>query len=81
MKAVTPANDRSGFGIGYEVVDRRCRNARLPLNADRALTLAHSLSPVPITVVSKRVAAVQSGAILADVAPTDARDDGGGGAR
>jgi 2,3-bisphosphoglycerate-independent phosphoglycerate mutase len=39
------------------------------MNADGTPNTAHSLNPVPIVVVSERVAGVKDG-ILADVAPT-----------
>ena len=39
------------------------------MNADGTPNTAHSLNPVPIVVVSDRVASVKDG-ILADVAPT-----------
>ncbi|MBP3331111.1 MAG: 2,3-bisphosphoglycerate-independent phosphoglycerate mutase [Tidjanibacter sp.] len=55
---------------GYEVIliaDHG--NADNALNADGSPNTAHSLNPVPIVVVSNRVAAVHNG-VLADVAPT-----------
>ena len=55
---------------GYEVVQiadhGNCDNA---VNADGSPNTAHSLNPVPILVVSDRVARVDNG-VLADVAPT-----------
>ena len=55
---------------GYEVVQiadhGNCDNA---VNADGSPNTAHSLNPVPILVVSDRVARVENG-VLADVAPT-----------
>ena len=55
---------------GYEVVQIADHgNADNALNADGTPNTAHSLNPVPIVVVSDRVAAVKDG-ILADVAPT-----------
>ena len=44
-------------------------NADNAINADGAPNTAHSLNPVPVVVVSDRVAKVENG-ILADVAPT-----------
>ena len=55
---------------GYEVVQIADHgNADNAINADGTPNTAHSLNPVPIVVVSERVAKVKSG-ILADVAPT-----------
>ena len=55
---------------GYEVVVIADHgNADHALNADGSPNTAHSLNPVPIIVVSDRVAKVESG-VLADVAPT-----------
>ena len=55
---------------GYEVVQIADHgNADNALNADGTPNTAHSLNPVPIVVVSDRVATVKDG-ILADVAPT-----------
>jgi 2,3-bisphosphoglycerate-independent phosphoglycerate mutase len=55
---------------GYEVVQIADHgNADNALNADGTANTAHSLNPVPIVVVSDRVASVRDG-ILADVAPT-----------
>ena len=55
---------------GYEVVQiADLGNADNALSADGTPNPAHSLNPVPIVVVSDRVAKVKSG-ILADVAPT-----------
>ncbi|MDE5730479.1 MAG: 2,3-bisphosphoglycerate-independent phosphoglycerate mutase [Alistipes sp.] len=55
---------------GYEVVQIADHgNADNALNADGSANTAHSLNPVPIVVISDRVAAVHDG-ILADVAPT-----------
>ena len=55
---------------GYEVVQIADHgNADNALNADGTPNTAHSLNPVPIVVVSDRVAKVKDG-ILADVAPT-----------
>ena len=55
---------------GYEIIiiadHGNCDNA---INADETPNTAHSLNPVPIVVVSDRVASVKNG-ILADVAPT-----------
>lgn len=75
-KAVKAVDDAAKIVVeaalesGYEVVQIADHgNADCVMNADGNPNTAHSLSPVPITVVSKRVAAVQSG-VLADVAPT-----------
>ena len=55
---------------GYEVVQIADHgNADNAVNADGTPNTAHSLNPVPIVVVSERVASVKGG-ILADVAPT-----------
>ncbi len=55
---------------GYEVVQIADHgNADNAVNADGSPNTAHSLNPVPIVVVSDRVAKVENG-ILADVAPT-----------
>ena len=55
---------------GYEVVMIADHgNADNAVNADGTPNTAHSLNPVPIVVVSDRVASVKNG-ILADVAPT-----------
>ena len=55
---------------GYEVVIIADHgNADYALNPDGTPNTAHSLNPVPIIVVSDRVASVRDG-ILADVAPT-----------
>lgn len=55
---------------GYEVVQIADHgNADNAVNADGSPNTAHSLNPVPIVVVSERVAKVKNG-ILADVAPT-----------
>jgi 2,3-bisphosphoglycerate-independent phosphoglycerate mutase len=55
---------------GYEVVQIADHgNADNAMNADGTPNTAHSLNPVPIVVVSERVAGVKDG-ILADVAPT-----------
>lgn len=55
---------------GYEVVQIADHgNADHAKNADGSPNTAHSLNPVPIVVVSERVAKVRSG-VLADVAPT-----------
>ncbi len=55
---------------GYEVIVIADHgNADHALNDDGSPNTAHSLNPVPIIVVSDRVAAVQNG-VLADVAPT-----------
>ena len=55
---------------GYEVVIIADHgNADNAINEDGTPNTAHSLNPVPIVVVSDRVAKVENG-ILADVAPT-----------
>ena len=55
---------------GYEVVMIADHgNADNAINSDGTPNTAHSLNPVPIVVVSDRVAKVENG-ILADVAPT-----------
>ena len=55
---------------GYEVVMIADHgNADNAVNADGTPNTAHSLNPVPVVVVSDRVAKVENG-ILADVAPT-----------
>ena len=64
-KVVTAAKEN-----GYEVVmivDHG--NADNAINPDGTPNTAHSLNPVPVVVVSDRVASVENG-ILADVAPT-----------
>ena len=55
---------------GYEVVMIADHgNADNAVNEDGSPNTAHSLNPVPIVVVSDRVASVENG-VLADVAPT-----------
>ena len=55
---------------GYEVVIIADHgNADNAINEDGTPNTAHSLNPVPVVVVSERVAKVENG-ILADVAPT-----------
>ena len=55
---------------GYEVVQIADHgNADNAVNADGSPNTAHSLNPVPVVVVSDRVAALRNGS-LADVAPT-----------
>ena len=55
---------------GYEVVQIADHgNADNAVNVDGTPNTAHSLNPVPIVIVSERVAKVKNG-ILADVAPT-----------
>ncbi len=55
---------------GYEVIQIADHgNADNAVNADGSPNTAHSLNPVPIVVVSDRVASVKNG-VLADVAPT-----------
>ena len=64
-KVVTAAKEN-----GYEVVMIADHgNADNAINADGTPNTAHSLNPVPVVVVSDRVASVENG-ILADVAPT-----------
>ena len=64
-KVVTAAKEN-----GYEVVMIADHgNADNAVNEDGSPNTAHSLNPVPIVVVSDRVASVKDG-ILADVAPT-----------
>lgn len=55
---------------GYDVVQIADHgNADNAVNADGSPNTAHSLNPVPVTVVSDRVTALRDG-VLADVAPT-----------
>ncbi len=55
---------------GYEVIMIADHgNADHAVNADGSPNTAHSLNPVPVVVVSDRVASVKDG-VLADVAPT-----------
>ena len=55
---------------GYDVVQIADHgNADHAVNADGSPNTAHSLNPVPVVVVSDRVAGVRNG-VLADVAPT-----------
>ena len=75
-KAVTAVDEgvarvvEAALRNGYEVVQIADHgNADNALNADGTANTAHSLNPVPVVVVSDRVAAVHDG-ILADVAPT-----------
>ena len=64
-KVVTAAKEN-----GYEVVMIADHgNADNAINPDGTPNTAHSLNPVPVVVVSDRVAKVENG-ILADVAPT-----------
>ena len=64
-KVVTAAKEN-----GYEVVMIADHgNADNAINPDGTPNTAHSLNPVPVVVVSDRVASVENG-ILADVAPT-----------
>jgi 2,3-bisphosphoglycerate-independent phosphoglycerate mutase len=76
MKAVKTVDKCAGRVIdaaraaGYEVVVIADHgNADHALNDDGSPNTAHSLNPVPIIVVSDRVASVSNG-VLADVAPT-----------
>ena len=60
----------AALAAGYEVVQIADHgNADNAVNPDGSPNTAHSLNPVPIVVVSERVAAVENG-VLADVAPT-----------
>ncbi len=76
VKAVRTVDQCAGEVIeaakrnGYEVVVIADHgNADHALNADGSPNTAHSLNPVPVIVVSDRVATVRDG-VLADVAPT-----------
>ncbi len=76
MKAVHTVDKCAGKVIdaakanGYEVIIIADHgNADHALNDDGSPNTAHSLNPVPIIVVSDRVASVHNG-VLADVAPT-----------
>ena len=76
LKAVHAVDDcvktvvQAAKAAGYEVVIIADHgNADNAVNADGSPNTAHSLNPVPIVVVSDRVASVQNG-VLADVAPT-----------
>ena len=61
---------RTARAHGYDVVIIADHgNADNACNADGSPNTAHSLNPVPIIVVSDRIASVQNG-VLADVAPT-----------
>ena len=60
----------AAVAAGYEVVQIADHgNADNAVNPDGSPNTAHSTNPVPIVVVSDRVASVESG-VLADVAPT-----------
>ncbi len=60
----------AAVAAGYEVVQIADHgNADNAVNGDGSPNTAHSLNPVPIVVVSDRVASVRDG-VLADVAPT-----------
>lgn len=60
----------AALAAGYEVVQIADHgNADNAVNADGSPNTAHSLNPVPIVVISDRVAEVENG-VLADVAPT-----------
>ena len=63
---VVEATARMG---GVSLITADHGNADNAVNADGSPNTAHSLNPVPIVVVSDRVASVQNG-VLADVAPT-----------
>ena len=76
VKAVKAVDQCAGEVIdtavknGYEVVVIADHgNADNAINPDGTPNTAHSLNPVPIIVVSDRVASVKNG-VLADVAPT-----------
>ncbi len=61
---------QAALAAGYEVVQIADHgNADNAVNADGSPNTAHSLNPVPIVVLSDRVAGVDDG-VLADVAPT-----------
>ena len=66
MKTVVQAAKTAGYEV---VIIADHGNADNAVNADGSPNTAHSLNPVPIVVVSDRVASVQNG-VLADVAPT-----------
>lgn len=66
MKDVLEAAKRNGYEV---VVIADHGNADNAVNPDGSPNTAHSLNPVPIIVVSDRVAEVHNG-VLADVAPT-----------
>ena len=66
VKDVVEAAKKSGYEV-VQIADHG--NADYAINADGSPNTAHSLNPVPIVVVSDRVAKVNDG-ILADVAPT-----------
>ena len=66
VKDVVEAAKKNGYEV-VQIADHG--NADNAINADGTPNTAHSLNPVPIVVVSDRVAKVHDG-ILADVAPT-----------
>ena len=66
VKDVVEAAKKNGYEV-VQIADHG--NADNAINADGSPNTAHSLNPVPIVVVSDRVASVKDG-ILADVAPT-----------
>ena len=66
VKDVVEAAKKNGYEV-VQIADHG--NADNAVNADGTPNTAHSLNPVPIVVVSDRVASVKDG-ILADVAPT-----------
>lgn len=66
VEKVVPAAKENGYEV-VMIADHG--NADNAINADGTPNTAHSLNPVPIVVVSDRVAKVENG-ILADVAPT-----------
>ncbi len=66
VEKVVEAAKRNGYEV-VQIADHG--NADNAINADGTPNTAHSLTPVPIVVVSDRVKSVHDG-ILADVAPT-----------
>ncbi len=66
VEAVVEAAKRNGYEV-VQIADHG--NADHAINEDGTPNTAHSLNPVPIVVVSDRVAKVENG-VLADVAPT-----------
>lgn len=66
VKTVVEAAVASGYEV-VQIADHG--NADNAMNADGSPNTAHSLNPVPIVVISDRVAKVDNG-VLADVAPT-----------
>lgn len=66
VRTVVTAAQAAGYDV-VQIADHG--NADNAVNADGSPNTAHSLNPVPIVVVSDRVASVDNG-VLADVAPT-----------